>query len=322
MHHRVLFLAILLAGSLAASAQEFGAMRGSLSGSVRTADNRPAKDVRVELLANNGQTIADTYTSANGTFDITNIEPGIYEVVATAGLSQVRERVEVMGISHVQMQLPSQGDREAGNRNTVSVAQMQVPGKARDAYKKAQKAMEKQKLEDARRYVDEALSVHPEYGEALTLRGILKLDAKDTEGARKDFEQAIAADSGYAMSYIALGAAYNMLARYDEALRTIDRGLAIAPRAWQGYFELGKAFLGKGSYDAALRQLYKAEDLAPKDYTPIYLVKAHALLGMKNYSEAMAQLQLYLDKTPEGSGNSVHARETLEKVRTFVASQK
>lgn len=296
----------------------------SISGSVRTGDDKPAKDARVELTnLSTGQVVAATYTSVNGTFDFSNIPNDDYEISVVAGLDEVRERVGVHGASanlNLRLPQPSREAAEVGSKTSVSVAQLSVPGKARNAFKKAQEAMTKQDLEKASKYVEEALSIHPEYSEALTLRGILKLDAGKIEEACSDLDRAIKADNNYPLAYFALGAAFNMQSKFDDALRTIDRGLALAPNSWQAYFELGKAFLGKGSYDAAVRQLNKAQDLGPKDYTLIHLVKAHALLGLKNYSEAMAELQWYLEKAPSGDRNSAAARETLEKVRAFAAT--
>lgn len=291
-----------------------------LGGSVRSADNKPAADVRIEVVnVATGQTVGDTYTRQNGTFDISNIPNGAYEVRAVMGLDEVRERVDTRGGgATVNLRFQRSEATGAGGRHTVSVAQLKVPGKARDAFKKAQSAMGKQKLDDASRFVEEALAAYPEYSDALTLRGVLKLDAGRPEDACEDLDHAIKIDSGNSMAYIAMGAAYNLLSKYDDALRSIDRGVSLAPTAWQGYFEMGKAFLGKGTYDAALRQLNKAEELGPKDYALIHLVKAHALLGMKNYSEAMAELQWYIERAPADQ-QSAQAKQTLEKVRSFAA---
>lgn len=294
----------------------------SISGSVRTADDKPAKDARVELVnLTSGQVVAAGYTTLGGTFDFSNIPNGSYEVSVVSGLDEARERIELRGLgATVNLRFPRPASAEAGNSNSVSVADMQVPGKARDALKKARTALSKQQVEDASRYVEQALAIHPEYSEALTMRGILNLDAGKIDAACEDFDHAIKADNGNSTAYFALGAAYNMTSRFDDALRTIDRGIALAPNSWQAYFEMGKAFLGKGSYDAAVRQLNKAQDMGPKNYPLIHLVKAHALLGLKNYAEAMAELQWYIERAPQGDRNSAQARQMLDKVRAFAAT--
>ena len=117
------------------------------------------------------------------------------------------------------------------------------------------------------------------------------------------------------------GAAQNQTSKFDDAVRTLQRGISLNPASWQAYFEMGKAFVGKGDFPTAIRNLDQAQQMAPATYAPLHLVKAHALLGMKNYTDAMAELEKYLEKDPNGQ-SSVQARQTLEKVRAFVATKK
>jgi len=291
----------------------------SISGLVRTSDGRPAKDARIEIHdRRNGQVVAYTYANVSGSFEV-NVPRGIYEVVAQLGLQETRETVasdsaDVM----VSLRLPEAAAARGGDRFSVSVAQMKVPEKARAAFKKAEAAMEKQQTADAEKHIARALEIHADYAEALTLRGILRLDSNHLEEARADLQRASQCDGNYSMAYLALGATYNALGQFDEALRVLDRGVGLTPTAWQGYFEMGKAFLGKANYGASIRQLNRAEDLKPK-YSLIHLVKAHALLGMKNYPEAMGELEFYLQQNPQGP-DSAQARQTLEKVRAFATT--
>jgi tetratricopeptide (TPR) repeat protein len=209
----------------------------------------------------------------------------------------------------------------AGNRATVSVAQMKVPEKARNLLAKAQSALDKRKLQEAERYVAEALHVYPDFAEALTMQGLMALDAKRLDDAAASLEKSIQADSNYGNGYVVLGAVYNMESRFDDAIRVLDRGLTLMPQSWQGMFELGKAELAKGNYEAAMRRLNKAGDLAPQEYPPLHLAKAHALLGMKNFSEASSELEAYLEQDPK-SPNAAAVRESLDQVKAFVASAK
>jgi predicted negative regulator of RcsB-dependent stress response len=332
MGSRALIATFVLLLNLSAFAQTFGnngstqalAAAGapnvnSISGLIRTSDGRPAKDARIEIRdPRTGQTVTSTYANASGSFEV-NVPKGIYEVVGQLGLEETRETVAAAaGDIMVSLRLPGEAAPQSGDRFSVSVAQMKVPEKARKAFKKAEAAMQKQKIEEASKYVGDALGIYADYSEALTLRGILNLDANKLEEALADLKRAVECDSNYSLAYLAMGATYNALSRFDDALRVLDRGLGLSPTSWQGYFERGKAFLGKANYDAAIRQLNRAQDLNSK-YSLIYLVKAHALLGMKNYPEAMAELESYLEHNPQGP-DSAQARQTLEKVRGFAAT--
>ncbi len=330
VHRPLVVLATLLVWSLAALAQMPSGLPGnsmdwgSLSGTVRTSDGRPIPNVRIEVRSpSSGQVIGATYTSPNGSFDLIRLPLGACEVHAISGVSDTTEIVGVHGGDNfLSLRLPQAEGAEAGDGGaTVSVAQLRVPSKARDAYRKAQKAVEKQKYDEAEKQVNKALEIFPRYANALTLRALLHMDAQRLPDAVNDLQAAIQADPNYPLAYIVMGAAMNESSQFDDAIRTLQQGVRLNPASWQGYFEMGKAFVGKGDFPTALRNLERAEQMAPNNYAPLHLVKAHALLGMKSYDDAMAELEKYLERDPNGQG-SAQARQTLEQVRGFVATKK
>jgi tetratricopeptide (TPR) repeat protein len=327
MLHRIFVIVIAAAAALAipAAAQDhFGiTQKAAVSGTVHAYDGHPVANARVELLSlRDGSSAGYAYTTPSGTFEIDEVADGAYEVVAVLGISETRERLQITagGAENLSLRLPPTENADASSGgDSVSVAELKVPEKARNALKKAEAALDKRELQKAATYVGEALVAYPKYAAAMALRGILKLDSQQFEPAKQDLESAIQMDPNYAMSYIALGATYNVLTQYEDAIRTLDHGISLSPRSWQGYFEMSKALLGKGDYETALHQLDKTEDLAPKGYAPIHLVRAHALLGLKNYDAAMLELETYLQNAPKGA-TTEDAQHTLDKVKAFRAS--
>ncbi|HSK45679.1 MAG TPA: tetratricopeptide repeat protein [Candidatus Binatia bacterium] len=295
----------------------------SITGIVQDNQNNGLKDVRVELSDANGTMVGSSYTSPSGRFEFNRLLPGTYTVVATSGLQQASERVNTTNFSNsVSVRMQGVGkptDGIAGS--SISVAQYRVPAKAREAYRKAHEAVEKGKMDDAHKHLTRALELCPNYADALTLRAVLELNQKDSQAAVADLDNAIQADGNNAMAYMVLGSALNMQGKFDEAIRSLQRGQSLAPNYWQGYFELGKSYIGKADYPAALRQLERAENLAPTDYPLISLLRAHALLAMKQFPEAMTALQVYLQKEPQGP-NSEQAHKMLEQAQAYVASKK
>jgi tetratricopeptide (TPR) repeat protein len=322
---RLFLIVPLLALATLVHAQGFNHATGAVSGVVRYLDGKPVRDAHVDLRNTvTGATVASGYTTTNGSYEFMAVPNGMYEVVVSAGLVQTSERVQVSSMDanvNLQLAAPEAADTGAGDRSTVSVAQMKVPEKARDAFKKAEKALAKHDIDEANKQCARALELFPKFPQALTLRGVLKLDGGQAEQALADLERAVEIDSGYAMGEIVLGATYNNLSRFNDAIRVLDRGVALAPASWQGYFELGRAYLGKSDFKAALRQLDKAAGLAPHDYAPLHLVRANLHLAQKNYPEAMNELEAYLQVDPQGA-ESAHARKVLDQVRSFTAGNK
>jgi tetratricopeptide (TPR) repeat protein len=338
MNRRVLLLStLLLFGMLDAAAQQDlrpfpGSTRrgngiissSTISGSVRSVDDRPVREARIEVrLLGSGELVASGYTLPNGTFELSNVPRGSYEVVATVGVQESRERVDIdrPGAS-VLLRLPVGGTDPGGSSGSamVSVSQLKVPDKARKLFAKAQEAFHKEKLQEAHDQLEKALQAFPNYAQALTLRGLLALQDNKVDQARTDLEQAIKSDYGYAMAYVVLGATYNLMNRYDDSMRVLERSIALTPASWQAYFEMSKALLGKGQYEAALRQVNKASELAPPKYAAVHLIKAHALLGLKNYDQAVSELEQFIGTDPTGA-DSASARQTLDQVKAFMAKK-
>lgn len=296
-----------------------GTMMTSIMGQVRGPNNQAIGNARVEVHdMRNGSTLAFAYTRPNGSFELNGIPVGTYEVVATQGIHEARQRVDTtMGDGTVDFRM-NVGDAASGTMATVSVAEMKVPAKAQNSLREAQKKFEKRKLDDARKELAKALDIYPQYGAALTLRGIINLEQGKMDDGRNDLEAALKHDPNYGLTYFALGTVYNSSGHFDDAIRTLDRGISLMPNSWQPQYEMARAYLGKGQFDLALEHVVRAERLAPKVFAPVYLVKAHALLGMRNYGDAISELERYLAAEPNGA-NAVQARQELNNVKSFTS---
>jgi predicted Zn-dependent protease len=296
-------------------------MLTNVSGTVVSSDNKPLKDIHVELRDGSGIVVSSTYSNPSGYFEFPQVPSGLYQVVATAGLEQAQERVDVNHMSTtVQLRVPVSSTPTDGNpANSVSVAQYRVPSKARDELRKAMEASFKGKSDEAQKHIAKALEIYPKYADALTERAVLKLTANDQNGAIDDLQEAIKDDGNCSLAYVVMGAALNMQSKFDDAIRSLQRGEALSPNSWQAYFEMGKALVGKAQYEPALRQLEHAQALMPREYPAVHLVKAHAMLALDDYSDAMTELQEYLQKEPNGP-NSEQAQKMLAQARAFAST--
>jgi tetratricopeptide (TPR) repeat protein len=291
----------------------------SISGTVCDMNNRPLKDVQVELRNSGGSVVTSAYTSSSGNFEFSLLASGTYMVVATSGMQQASERVDATGWSSVvNLRMPTNSPQDGMAGHSISVVQYRIPGKARDEYNKAHDLLQSGRQAEADKHLAKALELCPNYADALTLRGILELNQRNTEAAIADLDKAIHSDANYAMAYMVMGSALNLQSKFDEAIRALERGESLAPTYWQAHFEMGKSFIGKADYPAALHELELAENMAPSEYPFIYLLRAHALMEMKQYAQAMEAVQMYLQKDPQGA-NSQQARTMLQHAQALMA---
>lgn len=286
---------------------------GWIIGTIQAVDRRDASDATVELRGARLQSMT-THSAPDGTFQMTNVPTGEYEVIAQQGIVQTRTEVFVSsGANWVTLTFPSRGTASERSQATVSAAQLAVPANARREYQKAQDAANKGKWDAASRCLQKALTLWPKYAEALVLRALIERNQHSSELAIADAEKAVEYDPNYGRAYAVLGASYTDVNRWDDAVRTLDHGIAVAPTYWQGYYEMSKVLLLKGDSLAALRQAEKASSLVPTEFPVLHLIKGYAYLGLKNQPAARTELETYIKLNPNGQP-AVKAKEILHQL--------
>lgn len=295
----------------------------SVVGSVHTDDNRPLGNVRVELRdGSTGAVLGSSYTGMAGSFEFRELPQGAYDVVAFSGTQTAEERVQVNSMSaSVDLRLSGSRPTDGLGNRTVSVNEYHVPEGAREELRKAKEASAKNKHEDALRHLDRALELYPGYPEALTVRATYKLDQRDFEGAVSDLQLAIANDGNCALAYTVLGSAQNVQHKFDDALRSLERAETLAPDVWQTYFEVARAYSGKNEYAESLKALDRAQTLAPPGYPLIPLLRANNLMALSRYSDAVNELQAFIQKNPAGS-HTDRAKQMLEQAQAAMSTAK
>src|SRR4051812_44865018 len=141
MLFRPLFLVSIVLAAVTAAAQfspidpDFSNIGShyAVTGSVRDMNNRPLSGVRVELQDSlTGRSVAVAYTFGNGGFELRDVPKGQYELIASLGLRETRSRIDSPGDSgDINLRMPpvAANDSDAGSSSSVSMSQMQVPGK-------------------------------------------------------------------------------------------------------------------------------------------------------------------------------------------------
>jgi tetratricopeptide (TPR) repeat protein len=278
-----------------------------ISGSVHNFDGTPIGDAHIMIrdLAHGNHSYT-TSTDAAGNFTLYNLPPGSYEVSATRGTDEAREQVQLIPgsvESNVELRMRGNAAAGTGGGSTVSIAEYEVPAKARALYEKAAEAYVRGKKDEAQKKVDAALAEYPKYARALTLRGLLRVDAGRKDEAIGDFTEAIQQDPHYLSPYLALASLYNSSGRFDDALPLLSQAERLASNVWETYFELSRANVGKSQFRAALANIDRASRLAggpEKELPEFHLVRGYALMGLAQIPQAVAEFNAYLAKKPNG----------------------
>jgi tetratricopeptide (TPR) repeat protein len=185
----------------------------------------------------------------------------------------------------------------------VSKNELQAPEGARNALHQGREAMERGRYREANRRFARALEIYPKYALALELRGILNMGEGRLDEACSDLQQAIEYDPNLGGAYLALGAAYNRLLRFSQAVAPLTRAAMMLPDFWMVHYEIALAFLGSGKYEAALEAISQAIEknpAEPENRSSVFYTKARVLQELNNNPGAQAAFEQSIRQDPQG----------------------
>lgn len=263
----------------------------------------PVSDVSVEVRsAAPPLDISTAVTLRDGSARFHGLTSGAYDVTVAGGILVPPKRVQIgSSDATLVLSLPITLPQVAGRRNdTVSVQQLNIPEKAKEALHKAYEAWERNDIKQSRALAIRALQLHPYYGPALSLLGMLELQDGHPADAIIGLLQAVQYNPNSPRTYLALGSAYNELHKNTDALHALSIMATLLPDSWQLHYEVGRAYLGKARFEAAMEEFKHAQQLAPRELMVVHVGKAHALLGLHDYSGARAEFETVIRKSPEG----------------------
>ena len=270
----------------------------SVHARVLTSDGRPESGASVELRSLDDGTVQALDGSLASSLNDC-IKPGWYRAVAQAGMAYAAEDVQVVsGDQTVTLRLD--GSSTASGGATVSTASLLVPGKARNALRKARELIVKARYADSLHWIEKALQIYPQSSEAYQLRGMVSMLQHQGGSALADFQRAIRLDANNALPRIMVGSVLNDQQRYNDALTALTAALPLAPNSWQLDYELGRAYAGVGRLKDALRVLTRAIQINP-DFAALRLARGMVLLHTRDFADASADLDAFLHTNPSPS---------------------
>jgi tetratricopeptide (TPR) repeat protein len=137
---------------------------------------------------------------------------------------------------------------------TMSITSMQAPKDAKKAWEKGANALKKEKLDEAERELQKAVSIYPEYASAWQDLGYVYERREKFDDARTAYENALKADAKFVKPYIHLAGIAAREEKWQEVADTTDRVLRLNPFDYPGaYFYNAVANLNLQNLDAAER---------------------------------------------------------------------
>ncbi len=206
--------------------------------------------------------------------------------------------------------------------STTSATSDSAPKDARKVFDHARDLQAKGKEDEAQASYQKAVSIYPQYAAAWFELGQLSVKKHDLDGARKAYEQAIAADPKFIYPYDQLAFVMANKKLWPETLEITNKLLKLdsedVPRAW---LLNGLAQSALKHYDLAEKSVQEAIRTDPSHTVPQAEYLYGVILMQKNdYAAAKPHLARYLELAPEGP-DAPSARGQLAAIQEMSAKK-
>ena len=205
---------------------------------------------------------------------------------------------------------------------TISATSLNAPKDAKKAFDKGHEALNKGKLEDARKNLEKAVEAYPKYAAAWYDMGLVDDREKNVEGARKAFGEAIAADSKFVSPYEGLAQIAARERKWEEVADVTDRIIRL------NRYDFPRAFFLNAIAKLNLKKLDEAEksanELIAMD-TRHQFPRAEQVLGVvlaqkQDYPNAAVHIRRFIELAPD-SPDAEGARKQLAELEKSLAAR-
>ena len=229
---------------------------------------------------------------------------GSYTVVIEAtGYKSAQRDVNVSISMPYQVDATLQRDSAPDAAAGVPAKPLLAP-KAQEALDKSLKALSKNKLSEAEKYVNEALKLAPSHPDVLYVQGVLFLDQKNYPQAQSVLEKASQMDPTNGSAFSALGMTLLNQGKYDQAIGPAEKSLQLDSGAWEPQWVLGEAYYHLQNYDEALKASQQAWTASKGKDPRVELLVAKSQTAVGQYEDAAQSLRDLVKRysdTPEAS---------------------
>ena len=192
---------------------------------------------------------------------------------------------------------------------------------------RAREAMEQRKWEKARQLYLQALTMKSDSPDIHQGLAMVCFQLRDLPSAAYHFKEVTRLDPQRAGAFINLGAVYNLLEQYDDALATLRQGIQLDSHRAEGYYNLGLVFRRKDQNEQAIQAYREALRLNPRmadahyNLANMYLEKNQFRQAVSHYRKAL-ELRPNWDKATTGLADAEDSLRRAEQAPQVQASAK
>jgi len=207
---------------------------------------------------------------------------------------------------------------EALKVKTVDSVKMIRPTKnerAMTAYNLGTSLMRQNKLDEAEKLFNEAISLDPEFIDAIDHLGIVYRRQNRLEEAETMYLCSIELNKENTVPFINLAVIYRIQGKLNDAFQLYRHVAQIQPDYPEGYYGIGEIFYIVGNYENAMIFFNKAIELYNEINSPA-VYDAYYYKGMIYYLDEKYEEALhYLEEARKGNPNDEILKNTINEIR-------
>ena len=165
-------------------------------------------------------------------------------------------------------------------------------------YELARAYLKKNNMNQAKVVLDQAISINPNYAEAILLLADINLRSGHGEAVIEPMTRLLKRSPELRPAALLLAAAYGSLDRFDDAAVITGEEAKLAPRDPQAQMALGLTLRQAKRNDEARQAFEKAAELAPDNLWPVDQLVELDLLE-KHFDVAQQRIDRHFQKTPD-----------------------
>lgn len=307
---------LLPAGALSQDSAEQGTnMRGSRAEIAVTVRDRSRQVVTVPMsirLLRNGAVEEQRSTTQGRAFFILR-GLGDYAIgVEAAGFKATQKEVSVSVA--IQYEEDVYLDRDPSGAVSGVPGRAVLAPKAKEALDKSTQALMDGKLDEAEKYIAEAMKLAPSNPDVLYVRGMLFMRQGNWEQAEGALAKASHMDPNNARFLGALGMDLVNQKKFAEAIPPLQKSIQLQPvSGWETQWALAKAYYSQEQYDQALRMADQAHLTSHGSSGQAELLLAQCLTVLGRYEDSAQVLREFV-KYNAASPDAATARHWLDRL--------
>ncbi len=258
----------------------------------------------------NGSPYAVGVTNSSGIAEFADVAPGAYYVVVSGAEIEASKsgNFDVTGWSTFLSQsvFVKQSKKAASalvpNQPTISAKELAVPATAAKEYDLGNDAMANKKWMKAIDHFTRAIGIFPQFYSAYNNMAGCYAELGQPEQQRSALEKAISLNNGCITCLLNLSYLDMREGNYADASVLADKALTLDPDSVEGLARRAEIDFAQGRYDSAIAAARKAHTLPHRSFPVVHYTAASAFEREGKNAEAVAELRLFLQESPDGPG--------------------